>query len=206
MDDLSPRERRGQKTRQAILSTALELIVEKGADGLSLREIARRIDYSPAGLYEYYEGKDEIIQAVCSEADERLRNYLEGVPAEAYSPGEYLLALGDAYLNFARQNPEHYLFLFTYRDMRAEAENLETVEIAPDDTFMILYNAVQAAIDAGEIRTSSGFDTMEISFSLWALGHGLATMESRFGGLLPVDFDNLSREAYRHYLQSLSTP
>ncbi len=208
MSDIPPHERRQQKTREAILSTALELIVEKGPEGISLREIARRIDYSPAGLYEYFDGKDEIIQAACSEADDRLRAYLEAVPGADLSPGDYLLELGQAYLSFARQNPEHYQFLFIYRDLRSdfeipEFENPEDFYIPPDDTFMIIINAVQSATDAGAITAKPGFQTMEISFSLWALGHGLASLEARMRGL-PYDFEAIARETFAHYLNSLS--
>jgi AcrR family transcriptional regulator len=209
MTTIPPHERRQQKTREAILTTALELIVEKGPDGLSLREIARRIDYSQAGLYEYFENKDEIIQAACSEADARLRAYLKAVPAGEYSPQDYLLELGEAYLNFARQNPEHYQFLFIYRDLRPdlEAPRFERPEdfyIPTDDTFMIIYNAVQSAIDTGVIHTTPGFQTMEISFSLWALGHGLASLEARLRELAPFDFDHIARMTFEHYLKSLS--
>jgi AcrR family transcriptional regulator len=35
-----------------------------------MRAIADRIDYSPASLYGYFGGKDEIIAAVCDEAFE----------------------------------------------------------------------------------------------------------------------------------------
>ena len=59
----TPRERRYARTRQEILDAAMELVQEKGPDKLSMRELARRVDYSPAGLYEYYENKDEIIVA-----------------------------------------------------------------------------------------------------------------------------------------------
>ena len=75
-DDTTPRERRAERTRKAILDTAMQLIVEKGPDKLSLREVARRIDYSPAGLYEYFGSKDELVEAACSEADRRLGLYL----------------------------------------------------------------------------------------------------------------------------------
>lgn len=204
MSTIPPHERRQQKTREAILSTALELIVEKGPDGLSLREIARRIDYSPAGLYEYFGSKDEIIQAVCSEADDRLRAYLEAVPADEYSPREYLFELGEAYLNFARQNPEHYLFAFTYQEMSTTTEKRQGFEIPADDTFMIIVRAVQLAIDAGTIQEKPGFQAIEIAYSMWALGHGLAMLEARFSEKMNFDFDRIARQAFEHYLRSLS--
>ena len=87
-EELSPRERRHQRTQQAILDAALEIIHEKGVDGLSIRAIADKIDYSPAGLYEYYGSKEEIIAALCMQGLERFGRHLASVdrslPTEEY--------------------------------------------------------------------------------------------------------------------------
>ena len=112
MNNLTPRERRHQKTKRAILQAAQDIIAEKGADGLSLREIAQRIDYSPAGLYEYFNSKDDIIEAVCIAEFEQLSAYLNQVSTEL-SPIERIVQLGHAYLDFAKNSPEHFLFIFT---------------------------------------------------------------------------------------------
>ena len=58
------RERRQERTRDEILSAALELVIEHGMDKLQMRQIADRVDYSIGGLYEYFSGKDEIIAAI----------------------------------------------------------------------------------------------------------------------------------------------
>ena len=96
-----PRERRQERTRQAIINSALHLIREKGPNELSLREVARRIDYSPAGLYEYFDSKEDLVQAVCSEAEGRLRDALQSVDPTLETV-EYLVELGLAYIRFAR--------------------------------------------------------------------------------------------------------
>ncbi|NJN55580.1 MAG: helix-turn-helix transcriptional regulator, partial [Anaerolineae bacterium] len=59
MDELTPRERRHLRTKDAILDAARLIIKEQGADALSIRAIAEQIDYSPAGLYEYFGSKEE---------------------------------------------------------------------------------------------------------------------------------------------------
>jgi AcrR family transcriptional regulator len=43
----------------------LEIIREEGPDALSMRNLAERIDYSAAGIYEYFSSKEEIIAAAC---------------------------------------------------------------------------------------------------------------------------------------------
>ena len=198
----TPRERRQERTRQAIVSTALKLLVEKGPHKLSLREIARRIDYSPAGLYEYFDSKDDLIQAVCDEADERLGAALRAVDARLPA-GEYLVELGLAYIRFARQNPEHFTFLFTRREVEAPEQPVNADEFDTGNSFMVLYNAVRRAIDAGVIRTGEGYGLMEIAYSLWSIVHGAALLQTNSLYQFPLDFQAIDRKALQVYLQGL---
>ena len=65
-------ERQAQKrlrTTETILTAAKELIHENGFNRLSLRAVAARAGFSPASLYEYFTGKDDIIDALCAQID-----------------------------------------------------------------------------------------------------------------------------------------
>src|SRR3954451_1511487 len=109
-EESSPRERRYQRTQQAILNAARSLLSEGGAEKLSIRAIADRIDYSPAALYEYYGSKEEIIGALCWEGHRTLKRCMEQVPL-SLAPDEYLLEIGMAYIQFALQNPDYFLLI-----------------------------------------------------------------------------------------------
>ena len=65
-------ERQAQKrirTTETILTAAKELIHENGFNRLSLRAVAARAGFSPASLYEYFTGKDDIIDGLCAQID-----------------------------------------------------------------------------------------------------------------------------------------
>ncbi len=189
MMELTPRQRRRQKTKQAILETARELITEKGLEGFSVREIARRIDYSPAGLYEYFDNKNEIVAAVWAEGVERLNAYLNQVPADL-PPSERLLRLGLAYLDFARNNPEHFMLIFTTLPSGHES----FVELTEADSpYNILLDAVQAAIEAGEFNLPAERSLNEVAYSLWAIVHGMAMLQQTIFHHSPGDFDTVHR-------------
>ena len=64
---------RHRRTRKRILEAARALLRETGHAQLSLRAIAKRVDYSPASLYEYFRGKDSILDALCQETEEELK-------------------------------------------------------------------------------------------------------------------------------------
>ncbi|MGZ3678797.1 MAG: TetR/AcrR family transcriptional regulator [Ktedonobacterales bacterium] len=93
--------------RAGPFSTPRTLIVEHGVVGLTLREIARRVDYSPAGIYEYFASLSEIVAALREEGFTLFGTYLGRVPA-TLPPLERMVELGMAYLAFAQEYPEEF--------------------------------------------------------------------------------------------------
>ena len=79
---LSRRDRRRLATRAEILAAARELLLEVGPEGLSLRQVARRADFSPAALYTYFSNKDSLIASLFAESFEHLDAYLRRVPGD----------------------------------------------------------------------------------------------------------------------------
>ena len=170
-DMSTPRERRAQNTRQAILDAARELVSERGPYGLSLREVARRIDYSPAGLYEYFGSKDELLAAVLEEGFARFGDYLLRVPQDL-PPRRYLSGLGMAYLRFARENPQHFMLIFNSPGV---CDAPTTGELVPHATYDALVSAVRRCIEAGDFPAS--YPEADLVFLAWSLVHGMATLQ-----------------------------
>ena len=56
-----------EKLRASILDAARTLIVERGIDAVSMREIAKKINYSATTLYHHFADKEALLQAVCDE-------------------------------------------------------------------------------------------------------------------------------------------
>ncbi len=199
INKLTPREKRHYKTKESILQAAREIIAEKGVDGLSLRELARRIDYSPSGLYEYFSSKDDIVTAVRTEGLRLLRDYLSRVPA-TLPPAERLLEMGLAYLNFARAYPEHFRLIF----VNLTANYTALMKTGDGDSpYQILLQAVQMAIEAGEIKPQQNFAVEEIAFSLWSLVHGMAMLEQTYLRDVQPDFAPLNRQALQVFTAGL---
>ena len=70
------RARRYDARRDAILRAAAAIFRERGFAGTGMRDIAVAADLSPANLYHYFKGKDEIL-FYCQ--DRALDRMLEGV-------------------------------------------------------------------------------------------------------------------------------
>lgn len=181
------------------METAQELISEKGPEGISIREIARRIDYSPASLYEYFNSKDDIMAAVCADGMKELSAAFNEVSAEL-SPTERLIEYGLIYANFARRQPEKFLLIFN--TLPASRTSLEQ-PVEPGSPYQILLDTVQAALAAGEFKTADKCAAEGIAFSLWALMHGRAMLELTFLRDFETDFDLVHRWAMGIFINGL---
>lgn len=60
------------QARQQILDAARDQILEPGIDSLSVRSIARRAHYSPAGLYRHFESIEGIRSSLTSQIEKDL--------------------------------------------------------------------------------------------------------------------------------------
>jgi len=159
----SSKEQRTQRVRSRILDAARKLIVENGFEQLSLRGIARRVGYSPAALYEYFDSKDHIIASLCENIDLHMTQYV----AEAISQIdlEHPLLRGTlAYIEFALQNPDDFRLLFFH--------NLYTQCGARN----LIQEQISLSIDQGEFLPSFDFEEEEMTHSVWSLAHGMAML------------------------------
>ena len=77
-----PKNADGQRTRQAILDAALDLFADKGFFGTSLRDVAKTVGVRESALYNYFAGKDALLDALLdahqTSKTERLSAFVEG--------------------------------------------------------------------------------------------------------------------------------
>jgi AcrR family transcriptional regulator len=208
MTNLSPREKRQQRTHQAILDAARQLINEKGIDGLSIRAIAERIDYSPAGLYEYFGSKEEIILALCQQGNRRLAAYLAAVDKKLPFL-DYLLEIGLAYLDFAMQNPDFFLLMFTTMPISTGSvvsieEWMESGAMSEGSSFVILVEAMERGVREGVLRIRPGMGALEMAFAAWSTVHGIAMLRVTALRSLEADFATIARETLTAFGKGLA--
>ena len=94
-------------SKENIIDAAEELVVEKGYENFSLREVAARLEVKPASLYNHVKGLDEINVGVALRAADKLKREIEEA-VTGKEPDEALAESMRAYRRFAMQNPELY--------------------------------------------------------------------------------------------------
>jgi AcrR family transcriptional regulator len=186
----SPRQRRAQRNRNLILQAAMELLVQDGPQNLSLRAVARRSDYSPAALYEYFDSREALLAALWAEVDGSLREFLRSVP-ENLPPSDRLVALGMNYIRFARQNPQLYRLYFI-----DPAGSLPYDELVRSSAaFHLLVDVLSTGIEQDDFKAHNGFELGEMAYACWALLHGITSLQLNLPEGHTTDFDLLNLKA-----------
>ena len=167
----SRKEREKMEMRKRILDAALHLFRERGYDGVSIRNIAEVIEYSPATIYLYYKDKSEIFFALQFEAAAVKRDHLLPV-ADVESPWDRLIEFGRRYIDFGMKHPDLYDLLFITRTPMESIENQECWKLGvASHSFFV--ETVQACVDARFFKST---DTETIAYTLWCHAHGLVSL------------------------------
>ena len=66
------KENEKSEMKELILKTAMKLFLDKGFNNITIRNIAEKIEYSPATIYLYFKNKDEILYTLRREGFENL--------------------------------------------------------------------------------------------------------------------------------------
>lgn len=59
---------KGEKTRATILEVSKQLILKKGYNATSMRDIAETADITPGAIYNHFKGKEEIFETLIEES------------------------------------------------------------------------------------------------------------------------------------------
>ena len=106
------REREKKELRQKILNAARELLVKKGYEAVTMREIAKRIEYSATALYKHFADKDALVRELCREDFAAFAQYFLQQVASSGDPRERMARAALSYLDFAEQYPGQYRLMF----------------------------------------------------------------------------------------------
>ena len=170
------REREKLETRDLILDAARELFITEGYDGVTMRKVAEKIEYSPTAIYLHFKDKEDLFRELCHEDFARLADELN-IIAQHPDPVERLRQIGLAYVAFGTHYPNHYKVMFmTPHPPTALDERDHEVKGNPEkDAYALLRNLVRQAMDAGVFRDELT-DVDLIAQTLWSGVHGVISL------------------------------
>ncbi|QSB28873.1 TetR/AcrR family transcriptional regulator [Flavobacterium sp. CLA17] len=104
--------RQKEETRTNILEAAYAIVKEEGWQGLSMRKIADKIEYTAPIIYEYFSNKEAILNELTGKGFIKLAKELQEAQDRFEKPEEQLEAMWMAYWDFAFTDTEMYQVMF----------------------------------------------------------------------------------------------
>ena len=191
---------RHENSKQQILKTALRMLNTQGVERFSIRELARRTGYSPASLYEYYGGKEDILSELRRDGNSQLYAYLAEIPNDMPCK-KRLVEIGLAYLRFAQRHPEHYQLMFV---MLSSKRTTLTSPAAEGSPYTLVLQTVHQGINDKILVLPRGYDAEALTYSLWAMLHGMAMLQITHLKNFGADFEVIHKQTLQIFVSSFS--
>jgi AcrR family transcriptional regulator len=165
---------------ERLVDATLQLLREEVPTDLTVRRIATAAGTTTMALYTGFGSRDGLLDVVYAQGFEQLREAMESAGNVA-DPAEAVLQLLHAYRGFALANPGLYGLLFE-RVLPGFDPSPEVRSTALDTTFGLL------AAQAGRLLGVDPQDAAarELGYTLWALTHGLVTLELSHASRSPL--------------------
>jgi len=163
--------------KQALLLASLELIRKAGAQGFTLREVARRAGVSHNAPYRHFRGKEALLAALAAEGFDRLTAAMTKAAESASGALERFRASGRGYVEFALRYPQHFAVMF---EVPWRSAAYSETQAAGERAFGTLVRYVEAC-QADHLLPAG--DAKPFALLAWSIVHGVAKLA--ISGRLP---------------------
>ncbi len=187
--------------REALVEAVVGLIEEKGPQGFTMAEAAKRAGVSAAAPYRHFAGRDDLIAEVARRGFELFAELMEF----AYDDGgpsalSAFLATGRAYLAFADKHPGLYMAMF---ESGVPVNATPELARAAERATAVLTRA--AARLSEHLPPGRRPPARMFAAHVWAMSHGVVELYARGkpGSRAPFPADQLLETGIGIYLRGL---
>jgi AcrR family transcriptional regulator len=172
---LARRGRERADTRHKILDAARKMFVDNGYEATTMRAIAEEAEYTATAIYHHFRSKDALLTELCSIDFRALAQAFLRIERLA-DPLERLAKLGEAYVEFAYDNPMQYRLMFMTPRPIAPALQEAHQGDPSEDAYGLLRQTCAEAIASGRLRPELD-DPDALAQIAWAAVHGLVSLQ-----------------------------
>lgn len=192
------RKREKEELRKTILLAAKDIASEEGWQNVTIRKICGKIHYTAPVVYQSFESKEALLQALRTQAVQHLSVLIRGIHDKENDPYKQLVQYGLTVWNFALQHPELYQVMFNLQGVVCVEEG----EVNPSLEIRNYYKEGLRKINPKANKSSKHLLFLLDYFT--ALIHGMISMN--MVDKLKSGKDNgqaVFKESLKHFVQSI---
>jgi AcrR family transcriptional regulator len=192
MGIIERKQRLREKTRKDILDAALVIVNNEGWQALSMRKIAKIIEYTAPVIYEHFKNKEAILAELTSSGYRKLTSLMERAKAAQITAVQQIEAMWLAYWEFAFIDKESYKLMF---GVTTPCCNIQV----PNSNYP--YETVRGAIiSLGAYENAQEEVILSKYYSYWAMAHGLIAITLINKGAA----ESINKEILIHEIQAIT--
>lgn len=164
--------------KEASIQAAREVIAEQGVEGLSLRDVARKLGVSHQAPYRHYPSRDHLLAAIMQRCFEDFAAFLD--QASKAHANDALLGMGQAYMRYAAEHPLEYRLMFgtPWPEPASHPELVRHAVHAFDMLRHHLQQQLQQRASATQIDMLALLAQAELqALFIWSALHGMASIQ-----------------------------
>lgn len=192
------KEREKELRKEAILSAAVEVMLENGLYGLNLDLVAKKAELAKGTLYLYFKSKEEILGSLTTKARKLIFNEFLKINNEDIDPIQKLKKLLYSNYIFSIEQPLYYDLLSLYEANHSLNEEEELYKSSEDISFLV-YKMILDAQEKGKIRDD--INAMEMTMNLWASTVGTLQLIKVRGALVKEKFGLESESLFNSFVE-----
>lgn len=176
--------------RKKIIKATEEIIKDQGLDKVSIRKVAKKVEYTPGSIYQYFDNKDALIYELMKDGYQRIIDAIS-IPVSSDTVENQIKYKLSNYIETALKMPEYYkAIMLSENDIIVK--NTSIFNIDNKLALSSLKEMIQEGIDNGEFIKESADDLLRY---VWLSVYGL-TIRLIIEG--PIEKNDIETYIYKH--------
>ncbi len=180
--------------RNELIEKAIEIINNEGENALSIRKVAGACGVSYAAPYAHFKNKEQLLLACREHVSENFAEFLSNsIKNKDTTNPETLNILGNAYIDFFKQHPAYYNFIYNSKESCKMILTLDEVE-NNYPPFEVFRKVCLSLTESHGITKEQGLAKL---IKCWSVVHGATALIISPNVELDGDWNNYLSGLYR---------
>lgn len=155
---------------EALIKEGAKLLAEKGIDGFSMREVARRAGVAVAAPSHHFGNAKGLLTAIAAQGFSKLAKHMELAASASRDSEDRVVAMCHAYRAMGVSDPGYAAIMFRVERLDESDQDFREQSLRAFDLFAeALKQAISRNVDATQISYAAK--------TLWATMHGLVDLK-----------------------------